>query len=220
MKNEERSMLYQKRILGTLCILLAPLCLIFGLFGLSTNLHGWYLSISATYYANSKMFMIGLLFAISVFFFSYQCYDWKDRIVTLFEAICAIGIVMFPCKSDDIPNLVGLFNIPFGISHVFHCTFATVLFVLFGFQITFLFTKSDGNPTKEKLIRNKIYRICGIVIFVFCIVQMITSIFVFIPSYIPTTWINEFVMLIAYGVAYLIKSESIAKLNDKILSEV
>lgn len=217
MRNEKEltSMLYQKRILGILCILLAPLCLIFGLFGLSTNLHGWYLSISATYYANSKMFMIGLLCAISIFFFSFQCYDWKDRVVTIIEGICSLGIVMFPCKSDDVPNLVGLFNIPYSISNIFHCTFATILFILFAIQITFLFTKSDGNPTKEKMIRNKIYKICGIIIFIFCIMQAVSCIVTFIPKYIPTTWINEFIMLIAYGFAYLVKSEAIAKFNDK-----
>ena len=160
------------------------------------------------------MFMIGLLFAVSVFFFSYICYDWKDRVVTIIESISAIGIVIFSCATDGLVGSVGLFHLPFGISNIFHCIFATVLFLAFGFQITFLFTKSTENPTEKKLVRNKIYKICGIIIFVFCIIQFVTSIFNFIPYWFPMTWLNEFVMLVAFGVAYLIKSESIGKLND------
>ena len=216
MKNKElTSMLYQKRILGILCILLAPLCLLFGLFGLSSNLPHWYLSISATYYANSKMFMIGLLFAISVFLFSYQCYDKKDRIVTLIEAICALGIVVFPCKTDSIPQNVGLFNINNEISNYLHCIFALLLFIAFAVQVTFLFTITKHTPTPKKILRNKIYRICGIVIFVFISFEVITTLFKFIPEDFPKTWINEFFMLTAYGFAYLVKSEALAKLNDQ-----
>ena len=216
MKNNKEltSMLYQKRILGILCILLAPLCLGFGLFGLKTNLPGWYLSISATYYANSKMFMIGLLFAISVFLFSYQCYDWRDRVITLIEAVSAVGIVVFPCKTPGIPETVGIFNINNSISHIIHCIFAAILFLSFAIQITFLFTITKHEMTEKKRRRNMIYRICGIVIFVFLAWQVITSAFKFIPSYVPMTWINEFFMLIAYGFAYLVKSEAIARLND------
>ena len=211
---EIKSMLYQKRILGTLCILLAPLCLLFGLFGLDTNLPYWYKSISATFYANSNMFMIGLLFSVSVFFFSYICYDWRDRVVTLIEAVCSIGIVIFPCASEDIPARVGLFQLPFEVSNIFHCIFAALLFLAFGFQITFLFTISGDNPSDNKIKRNRIYRVCGIVIFVFCIVQFVSAIVNILPYSVPTTWINEFIMLTAFGIAYLVKSQSFKSLND------
>ena len=35
-----------------------------------------------------------------------------------------------------------------------------------------------------------------------------------LPKWYPFTWINEFFMLEAFGFAYLVKSEAIAKLND------
>ena len=207
-------MLYQKRILGILCILLVPLSVGFGFLGRETNLPGWYLSISATYYANSKIFMIGLLSAISVFLFSYQCYDWKDRLVTVIEAIASLGIIVFPCLTPGIPERVGLFSLSNSVSNVFHCLFACILFYAFATQVTFLFTKSGPNPSAKKLVRNKIYRICGIIIYVFITWQIAMSAFSLVPASFPMTLINEFIMLVAYGFCYLVKSESVAKFND------
>lgn len=215
MKEVQReSMMFQRKALAILCLLLAPSCILFGLFGLKYNLPGWYMSISATYYANSKMFMIGLLYAISIFFITYKGYDWKDRVCAIIESICALGIVVFPCSTPGVPDTVGLFNLPVLVSHIFHCICASVLFITFGFNVTFLFRLTGPEPTEKKKLRNKIYLICGIIIFTFIVIHGLSSLFTFIPSWFPTTWFNEFVMLEAFGFAYLVKSEAISKLND------
>lgn len=216
------SILFQRRILGSLCALLAPLSIVFGLFGLKTNDPSWYMSISDTYYANSKMWMIGLLFATSIFFFSYKGYDWKDRLCSLVQAISAIGIVAFPCTGPDPSARVGLFNIPAHISFTPHCIFAGLLFVSFGINVMFLFTLGDGEPTKQKKLRNTIYRICGLIIFAFIIIQALTATILskYIPSWLPTTMINEFVMLEAFAFAYIVKSEAIFRFNDDYIPKV
>lgn len=211
---QRESMMFQRKMLGTLCLLLAPSSLLFGLFGLKTNLPGWYMSISATYYANSKVFMIGLLYAIAVFFAAYRGYDKYDRTVAIIESITALGITLFPCKSPDVPELVGMFNLPVSVSNVFHCICASILFLTFDFNVLILFRKSGPEPTEKKKVRNLIYLICGIIIFIFMVLQIITSIFSFLPEWFPSTWLNEFFMLEAFGFAYLVKSEAIAKLND------
>ena len=36
----------------------------------------------------------------------------------------------------------------------------------------------------------------------------------YLPEWFPLTWFNEFMMLEAFGFAYLVKSEAIARLND------
>lgn len=219
MKNDvqKESMMFQRKCLGILCLLLAPSCLLFGLFGLGSNLPYWYKSISATYYANSKSLMIGLLYAISVFFFSYKGYDWKDRLCALIEAVSAIGIVLFPCSTPGIPERVGMFCLPVSVSNVFHCIFASVLFITFTFNVLVLFRKSGPEPTEKKKLRNKIYLICGIIMAVFVVWQFITSIFPIVPEWFPMTWFNEFIMLEAFGFAYLVKSEALSKLNDEII---
>lgn len=215
MKEVQReSMMYQRKALAILCMLLAPSCVLFGLFGLEQNLPGWYMSISATYYASSKVFMIGLLYAISVFFISYTGYDWKDRTVAIIEAISALGVAVFPCNTPCVPDNVGLFNLPVNISHIIHCINASVLFITFDFNVLVLFRKSGPEPTDKKKLRNKIYLICGIIIALFIVLQAVSGILKFIPTWFPTTWFNEFIMLEAFGFAYLVKSEAISKLND------
>ncbi|MCQ2192287.1 MAG: hypothetical protein MJZ23_05415 [Paludibacteraceae bacterium] len=218
MNLEMKAHIFQRKMLGIMCALLAPACLVFGLPGEDTNLPGWYMSISATYYASSKICMIGLLFTTAVFFFSYQCYDdWRDKVLAKVQAISALGIIIFPCQTPGIPNNVGMFSLPIGISNTIHCAFASILFIAFALNITFLFTLGNSG-TPEKLVRNKIYRACGITIFAFCIVQFASSatpLFDWVPAWFPLTWFNEFVMLEAFGIAWLVKSESIKRLNDK-----
>ena len=217
MKNVElKSMLYQRLTLGIMCAVLVPACILFGLFGLSTNPSTWYKSISDTYYANSKMFMIGLLFATSVFFFTYKGYDKKDRICSLIQAISSMGIIVFPCVGTDSKALVGLFNLPAGFSHKIHCVFASILFIAFAINLLFLFTLGNGEATEQKKKRNRIYRACGIIIFIFIVIQaLVKTVFkAYIPSWIPVSLINEFVMLEAFAFAYIVKSEAIKRFND------
>lgn len=215
MNVESKTMLFQRRMLGLLCALLAPSCLIFGLFGRDVNFEGWYKSISATYYANSGICMIGLLVCTAVFFGCYHGYDWRDRLMSALQAAGALGVVVFPCNTPGVPENVGIFQLPVHTSNIIHCTCAAILFVSFAINIFFLFTLGDTDTTKKKQ-RNKVYRVCGIIIFVFCIWQAVESVFLqdVIPSWFPMTWFNEFVMLEAFAVAWLVKAQSIAFLND------
>lgn len=215
-----KSMRSQRRVLGILCILLAPCSFLFGLIGAKYNEPYWYTSISDTYYANSKILMIGLLFSTAVYFLSYKGYDKKDRICSLVEAISAFGIITFPNGNTQLRNVTGLFCLPNNVSNVIHDISAGTLFITFGVNIFFLFTLGDVNNPKKRQ-RNIIYRVCGIMIFLGVIAQMIYG-FVY-NNYLSYTtppsaftMINEFIMLIAFGFSYLVKSEAIAKLNDNI----
>lgn len=214
-KIELSSMNHQRRILGWLAIILAPCCILFGLFG-KNNYPDWYMSISDTYYANSNIFMIGLLFTIGVYFLAYCGYDLKDRICSLVESISAFGIIVFPTPTSYSPENIGLLGISKSISGYFHNTFAAVLFIAFAFNVMCLFTISRGFKTMEKIRRNIIYYICGSLIIIFMISQVFYSFGLFnLSKEIPMTLINEFCMLVPFGVAYLVKSEAFKCLNDK-----
>lgn len=207
MKNFQ--LIHQRRVLGILCLLLAPLSIAFGLFSQTNPEHWWY-SISATYYANSNMLMIGLLFSTSVFFITYQGYDIIDRIITDFSALFAIGIVTFPCNIG-IYERVGLFQLPVATSNIIHYCCAAGLFLSFAIMIIFRFTKSNGLVTKKKVTRNIIYYVCGGVILLFMIWQLITTL-IHLPGY--WTIIDETVMLTAFSIAWLVKGESFRTFND------
>lgn len=218
MNTELKSMLHQRFALGILCAALAPACVLFGLIGvrLGTNAPNWYMSISDTYYANSKMFMIGLLFATGVFFFTYKGYDWKDRLCSIVQAFCCMGIVAFPCKGPDADARVGLFSAVARESNKIHLFFASLLFITFAINVLCLFTLGKGELTSQKKRRNRIYRICGFVIIAFIVIQAlcVTVLKGRIPSWFPNTLINEFFMLEAFAFAYIVKSEAIKSFND------
>lgn len=201
--------LQQRRVLGVLCSLLAPMCILFGLLG-QNNYEHWYYSISATFYANSNMCMIGLLFATAVFFISYKGYNTLDRVLTNLSAIFALGVVVFPCHVEGGPDHAGLFYLPIGLSNVLHFICAASLFLSFAVMILCQFTKGKSN-TPRKRARNRVYRICGWGIIVVLVFQA-SSMLLGLPGWL--TMVDEFLMLQFFAMAWLTKGETFKRLND------
>lgn len=204
---DKSTMYFMRKALGWLCILLAPLSLIFGFMFYSYNEPDFWNSISATYYATSKIWMIGLLFTTTVFFLCYKGYDWKDRMLTDISGVSAFGIICFPCN-DKLVERTGLLNLPTNVSHIIHCIFASILFISFAVMILFQFTK--GGSTEKKKVRNNIYKVCGFGIVLFMLFQVISSI-------LGIGWmtiVNESFMLTFFGIAWLVKGEQFKRLRD------
>ena len=216
-KEKKELMVFQKRILGLLGFFLAPCAIGFGLLGDNSAIINpkWWYSISMTYYANSQICMIGVLFSMAVLFLSYVGYNATDKILTTIAGLCALGIVVFPCGHDDI-LVTGLLGLDCATSFKIHCIFACVMFVSFAILVGYNFTQSNGSEmTPEKKLRNKIYYICAGVIVVFMLNQVIASCCGF-PGY--WTLINEAVMLWAFSFAWLVKAEFFPWFNDKTIS--
>ena len=143
--------------MGWLCILLPILSV--GLASIGRNVPGWYESISATYYTNSKMFLLGLLFSWGVYFWAYKGYDIWDKIITSLSAVFAFAIIAFPTGGNCTPDWsekVGLLNIPVTYSHIVHCLSAAGLYATFIIQ-TLRFRKHGEVVTAEKKTRNAVY---------------------------------------------------------------
>jgi hypothetical protein len=93
--------------------------------------------------------------------------------------------------------------------------------VILAYFSIFLFTKKEPKPTKMKLKRNKIYRICGYII-LGCILIM-AVIFLLerlnrgqsLKKYDPIIWL-ETIALWAFGISWLVKGNTI--LTDKVVS--
>lgn len=213
---------YQRFMLGAICGLLPLLCVLFGLFGevRGINHPGWYNSISATYFANSNMCMIGALSLCSFFLFTYQGYvdaaeekltllqrirklfTWKeffrltDRKLTLVAAVSALLIVACPCAAAPM-SYIGLLALPKKLSDIIHMVAAIALFGSFALMTLTQFTK--GNHKR----RNTIYRICGWTMLAFMAVVGIGTVLDF-PGYM--TMICEAAMLEAFSFAWIVKS--------------
>jgi hypothetical protein len=189
---------YQRFMLGAICGLLPLACLLFGYLGelRGINLPEWYNSISATYFANSNMCMIGALCLCSFFLFTYKGYDLGDRAYTLVAAVSALLIVACPCAAAPM-DYMGLLALPTKLSDIVHMVAAIALFGSFALMTLTQFTKG-----KHKR-RNRIYRICGSIMLAFMAVVALASVFGW-PGYM--TMICEAGMLDAFAFAWIVKS--------------
>lgn len=213
MEVEKKQYIMQRRIIGFMVILLAPLSVLFGLIGCKTNPSGWWYSISATYYANSKIIMIGIITISAFFFCTYKGYDWRDRVVNLISGIGLFGILVFPCYIEGYTN-VGLFNLSVAVSDKIHSALALIAFLGFFVNEMFIFTLNNGEITKEKKRRNLIYRICSCGVLVAAILIALGN-FPSVKMPKNTVWIAELVALVPCGFAWLVKGEALSFLNDK-----
>lgn len=163
-------------------------------------------SISATYYVATCItpFMI-ILGSASLLLISYKGYDWKDDLVLTGSGIAGLCICLFPCNpSTSLDSVVGLlggtFAIPAAASNTIHFISAIVFFALLAYNSIFLFTKSSGEMTKQKKIRNIIYRVCGI--------GMLASFLIaLLPHFYIQTWLLEAIALFFFGISFLTKAE-------------
>lgn len=167
-------------------------------------------SISATYYFAPTItpFMI-ILGASGVLLMCYRGYTWVDDLVNTLTGIFALGICLFPCGNDEmyklgyIPDRVGTFQVPVGISDVIHSMCAIAFFVLLAYNVLFLFTKSSGNMTRNKKIRNIIYRVCGVGMLIALAAIVVVSVF----SIYAGIWWIEAIALGFFGIAFLTKAD-------------
>lgn len=155
-------------------------------------------SISDIYYTNASPCFLIALGAAGLLLFSYKGYGLIDDIFCTMAGVFAIGVCLFPCRtyltSQD--TLVGAFNIPMNISNIIHITCAILLFGILIYNSLFLFTKSKGEKTRNKKIRNVIYRICGIgMIITFCL-----------EPFINNLWLVETIALFLFGISWLTKA--------------
>jgi hypothetical protein len=193
----------QRFALGLICGLLPFGCLLFGLLGAARGINypEWYNSISATYFSNGNMCMIGALCLCSFFLFTYKGYDLGDRTFTLVAAVSALLIVACPCAAAPM-DYMGLFALPTQISNVIHMVAAIILFGSFALMTLTQFPKGTHKR------RNTIYRICGLTMLA-ALAGIGLGAFLGLPGY--TTMICETVLLEAFAVAWIIKSGFFSK---------
>lgn len=197
---------FQRLVLGIICGLLPICCILFGLIGAKDALLGnvWWHSISATYFSNSQVWMIGSLVLASFFFATYKGYDIADRVLTIISSVSSLCIVIFPCY-NKVFERCGLFMLPTGLSSTIHNISAAILFLSFAIMILTQFTKGQNKN------RNRVYYICGIIILAFMLSQVITT-------QLGITWmtiVNEFFMLEAFAVAWIVKSKAVFRKSVK-----
>lgn len=157
-------------------------------------------SISSTYYTYEAgpVFMIILGMASALLMY-YDGYDKVDDILNTITGILGLCICLFPCNHATLTH-VGTFRTPVVISMWIHNIAAVLFFTLLAYISFFQFTKTLGNMTKHKKIRNIIYRICG--------VGMIASfLLLLLPEFYIKVWLVEAIALFFFGISWLTKAD-------------
>ena len=153
-------------------------------------------SVSHYYHTGMGDVFVGALCAVALFLFFYSGHDKWDDWAGNVAGIFAIGVAWFPTTAVGPSDLIGKI----------HLTCAALFFLTLAFYSLFLFTKKGSNPKPQKLRRNIIYIICGLIM-IACLIAIAIyhnfiqddnskSYFVF--------W-AEMVALIAFGVSWLTK---------------
>lgn len=213
LKNKNSSLIVSyltlRKLIGVLGILLPIVCLFGGsLFQNNPVLD----SISAYYHSNMRDILTGLLVGVSLFLITYKGYEVRDTLMATLSGIAGFGIAIFPCASRIEPSsTVGVFQLTPPLAGYLHYGSSALFFILLGINSLFLFTLGDKeNWTKRKSFRNAIYRLCGLVIFASLLTLAILSM-ILGEELVATAWtfVFEAVMLLAFGISWLVKGETL-----------
>ena len=170
-------------------------------------------SMSAYYHTGMGDVFVGALCVIGVFLFSYRGDDRIDNIIGNLACAFAVGTALFRTTPESATeagvDLVGRL----------HLAFAALFFASLIYFSLFLFTKTDPDPgrrpTRRKLQRNRVYRLCGCVMSA-CILLIL--VYALLPDaaastlerYEPVFWL-EALAVFAFGISWFTKGEAILR---------
>ena len=210
--NKEKKMYLRIRNLCGLLGIILPWLALFSAGIADHPSEDWWWSLSATYYLSPALG--GVLVPACIVLISYIGYYSLDNFITSLAGTFGLGIVLFPCKVSWIAEgtPVGFFQIPVEVSHIVHVICSALFFFTIAMNSIFQFTRTKGDVTDRKRVRNIIYRVCGsgmlVLLAVLAIMRLLKA-----PGYFAM--IIEIVLLLLFGIAWLVKGEAFPFLNDK-----
>lgn len=157
-------------------------------------------SISQYYYTGMRDVLVGALCAIALFLFFYKGYGRLDKWASNIAGFFAVCIAWFPTTEAGPSDLTG----------IIHFISSTIFFIILACFSLFLFTRKGSYPTKQKLERNKIYIVCGVVI-LGCLIAIAIFFNFFEKGHPRSSFVfwAETIALVAFGVSWLIKGETL-----------
>jgi hypothetical protein len=204
-----------RQIVGWLGILL-PLAMVTGnhLFSNCNELQN---SISHYYYTITGSWLTGNLCAVAMFLVAYKGYSLHDNIAATIAGFCAVLIALFPTNAvQHVPaeiekNSCLLFTLPeHALRNSIHYASSGLFFVTLAYISIALFRKGEVEKSANKIIRNRIFLTCGIVILLALLLIVLYGIFEDrlprLDHLKPVFWL-EWLALLAFGISWLVKGE-------------
>jgi len=211
-----------RRIVGSLATAL-PFVLAFGNALLEGP--GILSSMSAYYYTPMRTVFLGILITVGALLMISVGYDSKDRILGRLAGIFAIGAAIFP-TAPVMPAMAS--TSPENLFGQLHSAFMVLLLLTIAYMCLVQFTQTtpDKTPTRRKLQRNTVYRVCGYTILAsllligvsLSLIGVVKETGLFIRQFYPVFWLESLAFL-AFGVSWLTKGEAILK-DEEFPSEI
>ena len=104
-----------------------------------------------------------ILGSAGILLINYEGYDKGDDITATIAGILGLMICFFPMTYLPEPSIkTGVLHLPSNISNIVHCISAVGFFGTLAYMSYFRFTKTSGIITIQKVIKNFIYKVCGV----------------------------------------------------------
>lgn len=151
---------------------------------------------------------VGSLWALGVFFVSYR-YALLDDVAGDLAGISAIGLALLP-----VAPAVGATAQQVQIGRV-HAVLAVILLLIMAYFALVLFRKTHAHkpPTPQKLQRNRVYLVSGLIILAALALMGVVH-FLPMPASVvalhPIFWLQTLAIW-AFGVAWFVKGETLLK---------
>ena len=172
-------------------------------------------SISAYYYTGMRDVFVSTLVLVGALLACYRTPSLSDNIVATICGVAAVGIGLFPMDPYYGPEILEKYSqaaskfcyVNHGILGV-HYVFVGVFFALTFYLVYFRFSAfTPGRATPQKLMRNRIYKICGIVMAVsFLAIGAIALL-----AHGSAIFWPETAAVGAFAIAWLVKGQTVLK---------
>jgi hypothetical protein len=199
MKNMDLSYLAQRRLIGILGIALSIVLLIGA---------GIQKSVSQYYFTNMRDIFVAVLLITGVFLITYKGYSLIDSIVSMIAGIGMIITGLFPTSTDGV-LVYSFLQLTEKTSFTIHAISSALLFISLAYMSCFVFTKGNIIRTDNKKKRNIVYIITGSIMFLFLIILGFVN--GLSLGWEPFVFIGEAVMLMSFGISWLVKGETLLK---------
>jgi hypothetical protein len=179
-------------------------------------------SISHYYYTRANTIFIGVMSVLSMFLIVYNAEKRIDFIISFIAGIAAILVILYP--TDNLVLTPCALKCTHAISYTephvfrenFHLIAAAIFFLALAYMSFFLFTKTDkldGQLGPKKIIRNRIYRACAILMLLSMLVILLFGKYDLMPNLPYDQWNLTFWMEVvaveSFGFSWLVKGEAI-----------
>ncbi len=181
----------------------------------------WLPSISDYYYSVSTLIFTGTLILTGIFLISYRGYQAKGEVITDNIITNIAGALLIIVAFVPTPYIGGCPDGSCSVMPFCHCDngwgavhfiSASVFFLLMGYLSFFHFTRGSKEALKDpdKKLRNRIYRICGIVIWSVLIITAVVMLFIGKDKVFNNFiyWM-EAIMLLFFGISWWVKGKGL-----------